>query len=172
MTLEQIPMVIDWMAAIDPNNKMDRKYTIEQMRDEMLLAAKNHNIVHYIGYFDRDAAFFIVVLPGAGRPSISPSTLGMAGEYELFTLLPRSSNMDIFRVTAWAIHFVFSMGFVDSVLRQVKSTDQQGRWILDTLGFSELEDRETALGYVWYACGKEDFKFDPLLRDAGLKSGF
>jgi hypothetical protein len=172
MTLEQIPMVIDWMSAIDPSNKMDREFNAEQLRRNLLDAAEKHFNEHYIGYFEHLASFYLVVLPAGGQSAVSGSELNMSGEYEVFTVLPRSGDIDLLVVYAWAIHFVFSVDFVGYVLKQVEATNQERRLILNTLGFSELGDRETAPGWLWYGCSKEDFKFDAVERDADLKSGF
>jgi hypothetical protein len=60
MTMEQIPLFVSWIAALDPRSEMDQKAIADRMQNEMLLARKIGFPEYYIGHFEQLPIFFMI----------------------------------------------------------------------------------------------------------------
>jgi hypothetical protein len=147
MSVQQIPLVVSWIAAIDPNRNTDEIGLAERMTRELSDASELGITEYFIGYFEQLPTFFMVGSPVEGH------------NYEIVTLLVSPLIEEKLHLPLYhqVIQFVFKKELVDRVIYQVESKNELQKAILAALGFRDFGSTDSAPIRVCYGCRRADF---------------
>jgi hypothetical protein len=159
MSVQQIPLVVSWIAAIDPNRETDQIGLAARMSQELADASELGITEYYIGYFEQMPTFFMVGLPVEGKLPSLPALPDGYVDYEIATLLvsPLITEELYFPLIHQAINFAFTKTSISRVIYQIESTNQLLKSILSRLGFQEIDYIDSAQTRIWYGCGSNEF---------------
>jgi hypothetical protein len=161
MSAHQVPVVVSWIAAIDPNRNMDQLGLADRMTHELEEASGLGLSDYYMGYFEQLSTFFMIGLPIDRKAHVSALLPDGHGDYEIATLLlnPLIKEKELhFAVYLRAVQFIFrEEKAVERILYQVENQNQTLPSILLSLGFRELGSVDLAGTRTWYGCLRDEF---------------
>jgi hypothetical protein len=161
MSAQQVPLVVSWIAAIDPNRNMDQLGLVDRMTHELEEASRLGLSEYYIGYFEELSTFFMIGFPLDTKAHVSALLPDGHGDYEIATLLvnPLIKEKELhFGVYLRAVQFIFSKEkSVVRILYQVEIQDKTLPSILLPLGFRKLGSVDLAGTRTWYGCLRDEF---------------
>jgi hypothetical protein len=162
MSIQQIPLVVSWIAAIDPNSEIDEIGIADRMKQEMVEAVEIGRSEYYIGYFEQMPTFFMVGFLVEGDILFLPALKDSGREYEIATLLisPLIAEELHFHLYLQAIQYIFKRDLVGRVVYQIEGPNRFLKSILLRLGFCELQNADyTSIG-IWFECRRSAFLTD------------
>jgi len=159
MTLGQVPLVVSWIAAIDPDAAMNEIEVAARMERELIDAGEAGVYHYFIGYFERLATFFMVGARLAWGTVGGGRNERREQDYEIVTLLvsPVITEDLYLPLFHQAIGFVFESERVDRVICKIEVGDELRGKVLRRLGFYEVEWEGGDGVSGWYGCSRERF---------------
>lgn len=159
MSIQQVPLVVSWIAAIDPARETDQPGLADRMRRELIDASELEITEYYIGYFEQMPTFFMVGFVVAKKLPALASLLGGYVDYEISTflispLIEERLHLPLYRL---AVQFILRRGLIDRVMYQVESKNELLKSILEKLGFRDLGPTHPRSSRNWYGCRRIDF---------------
>jgi hypothetical protein len=147
MSVQQIPLVVSWIAAIDPRSETDQIGLATRMTRELSDASELGITEYYIGYFEQMPTFFMVGFPVEGH------------SYEISTLLvsPLIEGKLHLPLYHQVVQFIFKKDSVDRVIYQVESYNELLKSILTSLGFRDFGSAAATPTRIWYGCHRAEF---------------
>jgi hypothetical protein len=159
MLLEQVPLVVSWIAAIDPTTEIDQTGIADRMRREMEVAIRKRLADYHIGYFENLSTFFLEGFQLEKQTVFLPPLSGAGKDYEIATLLisPLIGNELHLPLYHQAVRFIFDAVVVDRIVYQIDKTNEFLAAVLLGLGFRELGHADAGDTRVWYGCRRSEF---------------
>jgi hypothetical protein len=159
MSVQQIPLVVSWIAAIDPSRETDQIGLADRMARELADASELGITEYYIGYFEQMPTFFMVGSRVEGRLPALPALPNGYYDYEIATLLvsPLIEQKLHLPLYHQVLQFIFKKGLVDRAIYQVEDKNERLRSALAALGFRDLQSADSAPNRIWYGCQRAEF---------------
>lgn len=160
MTADQIPLVVSWIAGIDPLSTINEPDLVADMQQEFLHARTKTPSEYYIGFYDQLATFYMVGFPFPGKAKYDSASAKGRNDYEISTLLvnPALSRELYLPLYHQAVKFLFTREDIGRVLLQIEKTNEYLQSVLLRLGFQVYEyGKKESASYRWYACRRSNF---------------
>src|SRR5579862_5559504 len=159
MSVQQIPLVVSWIAALDHTREIDQIGLAERMTREFVEALKIERTEYFLGYFEQMPTFFMVGLPVEGKIPVLAALPDGLVDYEISTLLvsPLIEEKLHFPLYHQAVQFIFKKEPVDRVIYQVQDTNDRLKSTLQALGFQDLCTADSPPNRIWYGCRQREF---------------
>ena len=128
MSCRQVPLVVWWIASIDPNVDTDQPGLITIMNQELIDARKLGCPEYYVGYFSETPMYFLVGFRDERTAS-----------FEIATLLvgPLVRTALHFRLYQQMIRLIFRRRRIGRITWEIEAPDPGLRLMLREIGFKE-----------------------------------
>jgi hypothetical protein len=159
MSVQQIPLVVAWIAAIDPTREIDQIGLADRMTRELADASELGITEYYIGYFEQMPTFFMVGSPVEGKLPALPALPAGGVDYEIATLLVSPLIEEKLHLPLYhqVLQFIFKKELVERVIYQVEAKNDARKSALEAIGFRDLRTADSAPNRIWYGCRRTEF---------------
>jgi hypothetical protein len=160
MTADQIPLVVSWIAGIDPLSTINVPDLVADMHQEFLHARSKTPSEYYIGFYGQLETFYMVGFPFPGKAKYDSASTKWRNDYEVSTLLvnPALSRELYLPLYHQVVKFLFTREDIGRVLLQIEKTNDYLQSVVSRLGFEPYEySKKQSVSYGWYACRRADF---------------